>query len=116
MSDNVQAPFITLAQAELWAKNFRDSHQAGQNYIKGYMLEGGADMKKLLDQHGCVEVRYYFGLDTSGTTPMMKLFAVGVDANGDDLYNGLILDHSVPCPPMCGKPNPLNGNQSDGGC
>ena len=52
----------------------------------------------------------YFGIENVGGSQNMKLFAVGVDANGDDLYNGLILDHSVPCPPMCGKPNPLNGN------
>lgn len=110
MSDNAQAPFITLAQAQQWAANFRHSQQAGQNYIKGYMLAGGDDMKRILDQPHCVDVRFYFGIEDIGGAQYMKLFAVGVDANGDDLYNGLILDHSVPCPPMCGKPNPLNGN------
>lgn len=110
MSNNTQAPFITLAQAQLWASNFRHSQQAGQNYIKAYKLAGGNDMKRILDQQGCVDVRFYFGIENVGGSQNMKLFAVGVDANGDDLYNGLILDHSVPCPPMCGKPNPLNGN------
>lgn len=60
----------------------------------------------LLAQPGCVGVRFYRGL-TAESGPALVL--VGVDAEGNDMTEGLVLDQHLPCPPYCGDGNALNG-------
>jgi hypothetical protein len=59
---------------------------------------GGIKIRKLLSQNGCVGLRMYHGaIREKGEV----LLLVGVDRNGADLTDGLILDVSVPCPSYC---------------
>lgn len=64
-------------------------------------------IQPLLDQSGCVSVRFYFGVKLE-STPQLTIVAVGVDANGNDMTTGIILDRSDECPPKCSAANPLN--------
>jgi hypothetical protein len=50
-------------------------------------------------------LRYYFGRKDDGSSAMIL---VGVDANGNDMPGGTILEWSYPCPPICGDPDDLN--------
>lgn len=59
----------------------------------------------IMSQKGCVGIRIYNGIDSSGTITNVL---VGVDANGNDLYQGKVYDSGIKCPPRCGVNNPLN--------
>jgi hypothetical protein len=61
--------------------------------------------KDILSQKGCVGIRIYNAVDESGN---MTNVLVGVDAKGNDLYNGKIYDDGERCPPICSINNPLN--------
>ncbi len=58
----------------------------------------------IINQPGCVEVRSYFAKDANG---VLTLVIVGVDANGDDMTNGKIMDKALPCPTNCPINSPL---------
>ena len=62
-------------------------------------------MQNLLKQANCDGFRIYYGLDGSGNK---ELVIVAVDRYGNDLYEGMLLDNSQPCPAICSTANPLN--------
>ena len=68
---------------------------------------GKSQMKDLLNQTNCEGFRIYNGLDSQG---IQQLVIVAVDANGDDLFRGFLVDKSQPCPSLCSQTNPLNTN------
>ena len=61
-------------------------------------------LNQILDQEGCMGIRFYFGQNEDG---VRELVAVGADANEDDMLD-LIADISTPCPKACSSPNALN--------
>jgi hypothetical protein len=63
-------------------------------------------VRELLAQKGCVGVRIYHGRNADGS-PAMVLY--GVDGKGNDLTEGVVLEHHYPCPPYCTDPEPGNG-------
>jgi hypothetical protein len=86
---------ISLEKAKEFTKNYRESQTFGGKYC-GFF---GADaIKSILQQDGCVGVRYYYGLDANAN---QVLVLVGVTANGTDITNGQLAEVSVPCPPLC---------------
>lgn len=93
---------IPLSTAAAWTKNYRDTNPGT---IKGHYF--GKDIfQAILAQTNCVGVRIYYAIDDAG---VKQLILVGVDANENDLYNGVLGDRSIKCPPTCGATNPLNG-------
>lgn len=64
-----------------------------------------APVRELLDQPGCVGVRYYKGLNEEGTE---TIILVGVDKDGSDMTSGILLDIVFLCPPICPGGNVLN--------
>jgi hypothetical protein len=50
-------------------------------------------------------MRMYYALDDNGK---LTLVLVGVDSQGDDLYNGNLMEFGGLCPPDCPVENPLN--------
>ena len=64
-------------------------------------------VKNILDQAGCAGLRIYYGLDDDGAP---QLILVGADGSGNDLYNGLLAERAIKCPPSCSSANPLNSN------
>jgi hypothetical protein len=62
-------------------------------------------VQDLLAQAGCVGVRIYHGRNQDGTNAMVL---VGVDAKGNDMSGGTLLEQHFPCPPFCPDPDGLN--------
>jgi len=58
----------------------------------------------LMNQPGCVEIRTYFAKDANG---ILTTVLVGVDINGNDMTNGIIMDRAYPCPFNCHQNSPL---------
>ena len=93
--------------------------EAGQktdNFQKAYpdRFKGGklpkAEINAILNQPGCVELRYYFMLKDQSKPNEITVVFVGVDAKGNDLVtlNNVLKDSVVTCPPNCGAGNILN--------
>lgn len=101
---------ISLQDAAELTKNYRELPlgQIGQllNGTKGAMFSNEA-LQAVMDQPACVSVRFYFAVK-SEIPPIFTLVAIGVDANGNDLVNGVVLDHARACPPLCSENNLLN--------
>lgn len=93
---------IPLSEAAHMTANYRN---ANPGQTKGHYF-GGTAIQSVLSQAGSVGVRIYYALKDDGTK---QLVVVGVNADGNDLTDGIILDFSVACPPICGSVNALNG-------
>lgn len=91
-----------LDTAVVWTANYRS---ANPNQIKAHYF-GKDAIAAILAQENCVGIRNYYALNDSG---VKQLIIVGVDANGNDLYNGLLAERSFLCPPDCSVSSPLNG-------
>lgn len=91
---------IPLTEAAAHLKRHRDGAPAAP---RGQMFHG-KPVQDLLAQPGCMGLRIYHGRNTDGS-PVMVL--VGVNANGDDMTQGTVLEFSYPCPPFCPASNEL---------
>lgn len=92
---------IPLSEAAAWTKNYRD---ANPGQTQGHYF-GKDAISAILNQNGCVGIRIYYAISDTG---QKQLIIVGVDANENDLFNGLLAERSVNCPPDCSSANPLN--------
>lgn len=93
---------ISLAEASAWTANYRNSITSGDTIAHYFGKEA---IKAILNQENCVGIRIYYALDTAATK---QIIAVGVNADGNDLYNGLLAERTVKCPQHCSTSNPLN--------
>lgn len=93
---------ITLAEASAMTKRYRDSVSATATIAH---LFGEGAIQSILDQEGCKGIRIYYGLNEENEK---QLIITGVDANGNDLYNGILAERSYTCPSVCSSANPLN--------
>ena len=93
---------ITLDQAATYIQNFRKNPSVPS--LKGGYF-GRNIFEKILAQHGCVGIRYYYAATNEGS-PTIVL--VGVDSTGNDMEQGVIGEIAIPCPPFCSSPNQLN--------
>jgi hypothetical protein len=93
---------IPLATAEQWTANYRNANPGA---VKAHYF-GGTKVASILKQTGCVGIRAYYAIDDQGAK---QLILVGVDANENNMTDGIILDRSFPCPPFCGGGGGLNG-------
>ena len=89
---------IPLSDAAAQTKRSRESGHKGGMFLR-------KELDELLAQPGCSAVRYYYGLDANG---LDSLILVGVDKDGNDMVNGVLIDGHYPCPPFCGDGNTLN--------
>jgi len=94
---------ITLSEAAELTANYRETLTSNVETIAEYF--GKDALLGLLNQTTCVGVRIYYGLDSAGEK---KLVLVGVDANGNDLYEGALMERGYGCPSDCSEVNPLN--------
>jgi hypothetical protein len=93
---------VTLTEASGWTANYRATIPVGE--IIGQFV-GKNQLKKILDQNGCMGIRFYYGIGDDGKK---NLIAVGVTADENDMVNGVILEKLYPCPPLCSSRNSLN--------
>lgn len=91
---------ITLEQGAAMTAAYRDQNPGA---TKGHFF-GKDILDQILSQQGCVGIRMYYGIDSTGAK---QLVIVGADVNENDMTD-LVADLSFPCPNMCSKRNPLN--------
>lgn len=97
-----EAEEFPLETAAQWTKNYRDSISQGDTRAHFF---GKNILEDILAQQGCVGIRVYYALDGNGNK---QLIMVGANADEEDLYNGIIAEVSVACPPNCSGNSPLN--------
>jgi hypothetical protein len=86
---------IPLPDAAALIRNHRAN--AADAVARGGMFHAKAVLD-LLAQPGCVGLRFYYGRKQSGAD---ALVLVGVDADGNDISSGAVLEEHWPCPPWC---------------
>ncbi len=92
---------ITLAEGVALTRRHRKAAAAGEVRSVGF---GRQAFDAILAQPGCTGIRIYLGRGDDGT-PAMVL--VGMDAEGEDLADGEVMDRGWPCPPVCPSSSPL---------
>ena len=97
-----EGEFVTLDDASRWTANYRNTIQPGDTIA---FAAGKEKLIELLTQAECLGARIYYAIKDDGEK---NLVIVGVDENGDDMENGLLIDQFIPCPKYCSKPNKLN--------
>lgn len=93
---------ITLAEGSKMTAAYRATISTGDTIA---LAVGKNLVNSILGQTGCMGIRMYFALDEDGNN---QLVLVGVDANGDDMTAGVIVDKLNPCPKQCSTKNALN--------
>lgn len=112
---------ISLFDAVALTQRYRKSAPASEH--GGFFWSDG--IREILEQPGCVGLRYYHGLDAGGG---YQIVFVGVDGNGADIVkspatrvatsgakisakiaagDAVLLDMHWPCPPFCDPNSPL---------
>lgn len=94
---------ISLNEAAELTQRFRDNLPVIDNTIAEYF--GRSALEDLLSQNSCVGIRIYYGIDSS---TKKRLVIVGVNSEGNDLFEGNLLEHGGICPLYCSENNPLN--------
>lgn len=94
---------ISLTDASEMTENYRNANPGTTTILAHYF--GKARIQAILSQEDCVGMRTYYAISNDG---VKQLVIVGVDENGNDLYNGLLAERSYHCPPQCSASNPLN--------
>lgn len=92
---------ISLAAAAALTKRARES-RAGLEKGGSFSREA---VESVLKQPGCTGLRFYYGRHADGRE---ALVLVGVDAKGNDMTGGVMIEDHWPCPPFCGDGNSLN--------
>ncbi len=95
---------ITIAEASVLTAKYRQ--HAGIGATKGGMF-WKEPVEVLLSQERCVALRFYYAENGDGKP---TLVLVGVDKEGKDILDGVMLDLVWPCPPFCDQANVLNSN------
>ncbi len=94
---------INLTEAAALTKAYRDSIPAGETIAHCF---GKKAILDLLNQPDCVGLRIYYGINSANGAK--ELVITGVNAQDNDLYQGVLLDKSRGCPELCSSANPLN--------
>ena len=93
---------IDLETASEWTANYRATVSTSAilgNYFSQSAING------LLDQEGAIGIRIYYAIDGDGEK---RLILVGVDGDGNDLYEGALAELARTNPPYGVSANPLN--------
>jgi hypothetical protein len=100
--DGTEGAVISKTDAKDYTERFRNANPGA--LLAQYM---GRDLiDDILAQQGCVGIRVYKGLNANNEE---RFIFVGVDADEDDMVNGVLAQDSLPCPAYCSQPNILNG-------
>ena len=97
-----EGAIITLEKGSEMTARFRRTISTG--YTLGQFI-GSNLLNRILAQENCVGIRFYYALDENNKK---NLVCVGVDANENDLYEGIVADEFQRCPPHSSNSNPLN--------
>jgi len=93
---------ISLAEAAQMTHAFQNATQF-QGMTVACMMDNNA-YQQIMTQPGCTSVRTYFALDDLNN---LTIVVVGVDAQGNDIASGIIMERAYRCPILCHKNSPL---------
>ncbi|PKP16283.1 MAG: hypothetical protein CVU07_07445 [Bacteroidetes bacterium HGW-Bacteroidetes-23] len=93
---------ITLKEAQDLVSAFQTKNPDEK---KAFFV-GGNHLKAILNQERCIGIRVYNAYD--GTNKTNTIVWIGVDENGNDIKDGVIVDKSEVCPPICSLVNLLD--------
>ena len=93
---------ISLEDASQMTRNYQ-LQTAPDQIIGGFF--GKDAVLAIISQEKAVGLRYYYGLDDEGTP---HIILIGVNADGNDMTDGLLAERSTKCPPHCPESNDLN--------
>lgn len=93
---------ISLEEAVAMTNLYRSSIPEGMPLSEAFEIES---VNTLLSQTGCTSLRIYYGKKTDGT---IHAILVGVNKNGEDMTEGLLLEEGNRCPPFCPSDSVLN--------
>ncbi len=93
---------VTLTDASRWTANYRKTVPADE-IIDQFI--GKNQLMKILNQKGCVGIRFYYGIGDDG---IKNIVAVGATSDQNDMVDGIILEKAYACKPFCSKGNSLN--------
>jgi hypothetical protein len=91
---------ITLNEGSNLTEAFRNAYP---NQVKAELFDKDL-IEDIIDQQGCTGLRIYNGLDNGDMVSVL----VGVDSNGNDMTNGVIIERGTKCPRICSQDNELN--------
>jgi hypothetical protein len=100
-TSNIAGQVITLQQAI----DLTHSYQQANPTAKKAFLVDNDKIQLILNQKDCTQIRVYNGLNI--TTNEVNIVFVGVDNNGGDMTNGVIINKTISCPPICPSKSPL---------
>jgi hypothetical protein len=93
---------VTLTDASRWTANYRKTVSADEIIAQFF---GKNQLMKILNQKGCVGIRFYYGIGDDG---IKNIVAVGATSDQNDMVDGIILEKAYACKPFCSKGNSLN--------
>lgn len=99
--DKKAAAVITLDEAITYTHSFQKRQPEA---IKSFFVDTEM-LNRILEQEDCVGIRIYNG-DEPVTNKENRVL-VGVDKDGEDMSNGIIVEELSPCPVHCPKASPL---------
>ena len=86
---------ITLVEAQNFVKAFTKKYP---NEVKAFFM-GKVNVNSILNQTDCIGIRIYNGYDVD--LSRLNLVLVGVDKDGKDMTDGVIMDQMKTCPSYC---------------
>lgn len=92
---------IPLIEAKELTKSFQETFPT---QAKAFFM-GSLNIQAILDQENCIGIRIYNGYNE--TEKCLNPVLVGVDKDGRDMTDGLIMDRMGKCPPTCDPNSPL---------
>jgi len=100
-TDRNSGEVITLTEAIGFTHSFQENNP---DAIKAFFV-GANKLNLILEQENCIGIRIYNGYDDN--TDKDNLVLIGVDENGEDIRNGVIVERLLTCPPDCPKSSDL---------
>lgn len=94
---------IPLAEAASMTRRYREEVGKGRQLAEMFPREA---LESLLSQEGARGIRFYFGRGAGAGR--LHLIGVAVDADGNDMTSGVLIELGFPCPPVCSGPDELN--------
>lgn len=86
---------IALSEAIVFTHGYQT---ANPNAIKAYAVSKDK-LLAILEQENCEGMRIYNGIDAD--TARTNLVLVGIDKEGEDMTQGVIVENLSACPPHC---------------
>jgi len=95
---------IDLETASKLTKRYREKIQSGATISSAF---NKMSISAIMDQPECVGLRMYYAVADNGKD---TLVLVGVNEEGDDLYEGKLMEWGGECPPNRASMNPLKSS------